>query len=105
MTKKWVYQFDDDDVKNVLRVEPLSVAKYAEDCFLSLGNQRVFMSGTIISPEVFMEELGLSAEETVFLRVCESTFPSQKRPLALSQKGGLMIWNKDAQGIQDDLGD
>ena len=98
--KRWVYQFDDDDVKNVLRVEPLSVSKYAEDCFLSLGNQRVFMSGTIISPEVFMEELGLSPEETIFLRVCESTFPSQKRPLALSQKGGLMIWNKDAQGIQ-----
>ena len=98
--KRWVYQFDDDDVKNVLRVEPLSVSKYAEDCFLSLGKQRIFMSGTIISPEVFMEELGLIPEETVFLKVCESTFPSNKRPLALSQKGGLMIWNKESQGIQ-----
>ncbi len=98
--KKWVYQFDDDGVKNVLRVEPLSVSKYAEDCFLSLGNQRVFMSGTIVSPEVFMEELGLNPDESVYLKITESTFPSAKRPLALSQKGGLMIWNKEAQGIQ-----
>ena len=58
------------------------------------------MSGTIVSPEVFMEELGLNPDESVYLKVTESTFPSKKRPLALSQKGGLMIWNKEAQGIQ-----
>ena len=33
----WVYQFDDDDIRNQLKVEPLSVAEYAEDCFLSLA--------------------------------------------------------------------
>jgi len=98
--KEWVYQFDDDDVRMVLKVEPLSVARYAEGCFLSLGRQRVFMSGTIIDSEVFMAELGLKAEETVFLRVAESTFPKSKRPLAIKRNGGLMIWNKEAQGIQ-----
>jgi len=96
----WVYQFDDDGVRNQLKVEPLSVAKYAEDSFLSLGRQRIFMSGTIVSPDIFMEELGLNADETVYLRVNESTFPVSKRPLAIKRNGGLMIWNKEAQGIQ-----
>ena len=96
----WVYQFDDDEVRSVLRVEPLSVAQYAEDCFLALGRQRVFMSGTIVSAEIFMEELGLEPSDTVFLRVNESTFPAAKRPLAIKKNGGLMIWNREVQGIQ-----
>jgi len=96
----WVYQFDDDDLRNQLKVEPLSVADYAEDCFLSLGRQRIFMSGTIVSDDIFMSELGLNRDETVFLRVNESTFPVSKRPFAIKRNGGLMIWNKESQGIQ-----
>lgn len=96
----WVYQFDDDEVQNQLKVEPLSVADYAEDCFLSLGKQRIFMSGTIVSAEIFMKELGLNPDETVFLRVNESTFPVSKRPFAIKRNGGLMVWNKKSQGIQ-----
>ena len=30
------------------------------------------MSGTIVSPEVFMEELGLNPDESVYLKVTES---------------------------------
>ena len=96
----WVYQFDDDELKNQLKVEPLSVADYAEDCFLSLGKQRIFMSGTIVSDKIFMSELGLNPDDTVFLRVTESTFPVSKRPFAIKRNGGLMIWNKESQGIQ-----
>ena len=98
--KGWVYQFDDDEMKNVLRFEPLSIAEQAQDLFLSLGRQRVFMSGTIISPDIFMEELGLNPNKTAIIRVSNSSFPAKNRPLLTGVKGGLMVYDKRFNGVR-----
>jgi len=98
--KNWVYQFDDDEVRSVIRFEPLSIAEQAHELFLELGTQRIFMSGTIISPDVFMEELGLKKSKTAIIRVSNSSFPAKSRPLLTGVKGGLMVWDKRFNGVR-----
>lgn len=98
--KKWVYQFDDDEMRNVIRFEPLSIAEQAKELFLELGQQRIFMSGTIISPDVFIEELGLKKNRTAIIRVSNSSFPSKSRPLLTGVKGGLMVFDKKFNGVR-----
>lgn len=98
--KGWVYQYDDDEMRNVIRFEPLSIAEQAKELFLELGHQRVFMSGTIISPDVFMEELGLKASRSIVIRVSNSSFPAKSRPLLTGVKGGLMVFDKKFNGVR-----
>tara|TARA_B100001778_G_scaffold334927_1_gene349161 strand:- start:5229 stop:7358 length:2130 start_codon:yes stop_codon:yes gene_type:complete len=98
--KGWVYQFDDDEMKNVLRFEPLSISEQAHELFLKLGKQRVFMSGTIISPDIFMDELGLKPSKTAIIRVSNSSFPAKNRPLLTGVKGGLMVYDKRFNGVR-----
>ena len=98
--KGWVYQFDDDEIRSVIRFEPLSIANQAKELFLELGYQRVFMSGTIISPDVFMDELGLKKSKTIVIRVSNSSFPAKSRPLLTGVKGGLMVFDKKFNGVR-----
>lgn len=98
--KSWVYQFDDDEIRSVIRFEPLSIAEQARELFLELGKQRIFMSGTIISPDVFMSELGLKKSKTAIIRVSNSSFPAKSRPLLTGVKGGLMVWDKRFKGVR-----
>jgi Rad3-related DNA helicase len=98
--KGWVYQYDDDETRSVIRFEPLSIAEQAKELFLELGHQRIFMSGTIISPDIFIEELGLKPSKTIVIRVSNSSFPAKSRPLLTGVKGGLMIFDKKFNGVR-----
>ena len=89
--ENWVYQVDDNNEYPVwVAFKPLNVADYAEELLLGLGQQRIFMSGTILDYEIFGRELGLKADETTFINVEYSPFPEQNRPIYTNIKGGKL---------------
>ncbi|MBP98484.1 hypothetical protein CMK18_21245 [Candidatus Poribacteria bacterium] len=89
--ENWVYQVDDhNDYPMWVAFKPLKVADYSEELLLGLGQQRIFMSGTILDYEIFGRELGLKPDETTFIKVDYSPFPEQNRPIYTHIKGGKL---------------
>ena len=89
--ENWVYQVDDhNEYPTWIAFKPLKVADYSEELLLNLGQQRIFMSGTILDYEIFGRELGLKADETTFIKVDYSPFPEQNRPIYTHIKGGKL---------------
>jgi len=68
--ENWVYQVDDHNEYPIwVAFKPLKVADYSEELLLNLGQQRIFMSGTILDYEIFGRELGLKTDETTYIKV------------------------------------
>ena len=89
--ENWVYQVDDNNEYPIwVAFKPVKVADYSEELLLNLGQQRIFMSGTILDYEIFGRELGLKPEETTFINVEYSPFPEQNRPIYTGIKGGKL---------------
>ncbi len=95
----WVWTKDDEDDPMFVSFKPIEIGEDAESMLLRLGRQRIFMSATIPSPDVFMRELGMNKEKTLFLKVDYSSFPTGNRPIITTIKGGKMSYggrNDDA---------
>ena len=89
--ENWVYQVDEhNEYPTWIAFKPLKVADYSEELLLNLGQQRIFMSGTILDYKIFGRELGLKADETTFIKVDYSPFPEQNRPIYTHIKGGKL---------------
>jgi len=86
--KNWVWQFDNDKDPFKISFKPLKVNEYAEELMLSLGDKRVFLSATILDADTYCNEMGLLPEETAFIRVKYSPFPSINRPILTNYVGG-----------------
>jgi ATP-dependent DNA helicase DinG len=86
--KNWVWQFDNDKDPFKISFKPLKVNEYAEELMLSLGDKRVFLSATILDADTYCNEMGLLPEETAFIRVKYSPFPSINRPILTKYIGG-----------------
>ena len=86
--KNWVWQFDNDKDPFKISFKPLKVNEYAEELMLSLGDKRVFLSATILDADTYCNEMGLLPEETAFIRVKYSPFPSSNRPILTNYIGG-----------------
>ena len=89
----WVWQFDNDQDPFKISFKPIEVSEYAEDLMLSLGNKRIFLSATILDADTFCKELGLNREETAFVRVRYSPFPSKNRPIVTKYQGGNLSYS------------
>jgi Rad3-related DNA helicase len=90
--RNWVWSKDDDEAPTLLKFQPIDIGESAEELFLKLGKQRIFMSATIPSPQVYMEELGLDPEKTFLVKVNYSSFPTGNRPIVTTVTGGKMSY-------------
>ncbi len=91
--KNWVWSADQDDEPTYIKFQPIDIGEAAEDLFFRLGRQRIFMSATIPSPEVYMKELGLESDRTMIISVNYSSFPTGNRPIVTSLTGGKMSYS------------
>ena len=97
----WVWSKDDDDAPTLLKFQPIDIGDSASELFLRLGRQRIFMSATIPSPTVYMEELGLDPEKTLLVKVNYSSFPTGNRPIVTTVTGGKMSYSgRDEKAFQ-----
>jgi ATP-dependent DNA helicase DinG len=60
--------------------QPLEVGAYTSMLF-GAAETVLLMSATVFSKEVFCRTLGIPEEETAFVRVRESSFPAENRPI------------------------
>lgn len=60
--------------------QPLEIRAYTSMLF-GAADTVLLMSATVFSKELFCRTLGIPEEETAFIRVRESSFPSENRPI------------------------
>ena len=89
--ENWVYQIDtQNQIPAWVSFKPLNVSNYADELLLDLGEQRIFLTGTILDYEIFGRELGLEESDTAFVKVHYSPFPEKNRPIYTHIKGGKL---------------
>ena len=73
-----------DSANNLARVAltPLDISDYFES-ILDKGSVSLFMSATILSKDYLCKTTGLSSDKVKFIRIEESDFPVENRPIRL----------------------
>ena len=60
--------------------KPIMITNYAQDQLLNLGKQKLFMSGSILKEDVFVEDLGFSQNNYYSIHF-PTIIPPQQRPI------------------------
>lgn len=76
------YKNDDFFRKTDIKFIPKSVAHVPESLIFQFGERILLMSGTIYDKDDFCRSLGISTEESLFIRI-SSTFPPARRPIVM----------------------
>ncbi len=71
-----------DNKINSIKMEPLDVSKYFIDIF-DKGSLSLLMSATILSKDNLCKSVGLRDDQVKFIRIEESEFPVEHRPIYL----------------------
>jgi Rad3-related DNA helicase len=82
----WVWTLNDGNGRNSVHFKPVKIAKFAEDNLFKHTNKHILISATILDPDKMKNYLGIT-EEVKFLRVHNSNFPVQNRPLFIRAQG------------------
>lgn len=63
-----------------VKISPLEIGKFVRPMF-DVAEKKMFVSATLFDKEVFCKMIGVSPDEASFIRVHESPFPVQNRPI------------------------
>jgi len=77
-----------DQIPGGISFKPLRVDQYAEERLFSHADICLFMSATILDPNLFSKWLGIDPQEVYKIQV-KSTFPASSRPLHLKIVGNM----------------
>jgi ATP-dependent DNA helicase DinG len=93
---EWIFTVEHTEKKKMKRVtfRPLTVSLFAPDSLLRFGEQRIYMSATILDQKSFCRSLGINDETAVFIRV-PSTFPVENRRIYFTDSGFMNKANID----------
>jgi ATP-dependent DNA helicase DinG len=84
--ENWVWTLNTGNGRDSVHFKPVNIAKFAEGNLLRYANKHILMSATILDPDKLKKYLGIE-EEVKFLRVHNSNFPVQNRPLYIRTQG------------------
>jgi Rad3-related DNA helicase len=95
-TVEWIFTVEHTEKLKMKRVtfRPLTVSLFAPDSLLRFGEQRIYMSATILDKKSFCKSLGINDESAVFIRV-PSTFPVENRKIYFTNSGFMNKANID----------
>jgi Rad3-related DNA helicase len=71
---------------NNITFKPILIAKYSREMLLNLGDQNIFMSGSILKEDMFAESLGIDNYVSVDI---PSIIPSENRPIIKKYVGSM----------------
>lgn len=77
-----------DQISEGISFKPLKVDSYAENRLFSHADVCLFMSATILDPELFSKWLGINPDE-VYIKQVKSMFPVSSRPIHLKIVGNM----------------
>jgi len=93
---EWVFTVERTEKLKMKKVifKPLTINLFAPDCLLNYGEQRLYMSATILDKKSFCHSLGINCDEAAFIRV-PSTFPAKNRKIFFTNSGFMNLANID----------
>lgn len=86
----WIAQ--KEDYSGNISFKPIQVRDYSKHYLLSMADQKIFMSGSFLKPDVFAEDLGLDSYELVEI---PSVIPPENRPIIKEYIGSMSSRNID----------
>jgi len=93
---EWIFTIEKTQKLKMKKIvfRPLTVDMFGVDTLFRFGEQRLYLSATILDKNSFCRSLGLNADEAVFIRV-PSTFPVQNRKIYFTNSGFMNMANID----------
>jgi len=93
---EWVFTQEKTHKFKMKRIvfRPLTVDIFANDALLSYGEQKLYMSATILDKKSFCKSLGIDHTQAEFIRV-KSTFPPENRRIYFTNTGFMNLANID----------
>jgi Rad3-related DNA helicase len=93
-TVEWVFTVEKTEKLKMKRIafRPLTIDMFAPDCLLKYGQQRLYLSATILDKKSFCHSLGIEPDEAAFIRV-PSTFPAENRKIFFTNSGYMNMAN------------
>jgi Rad3-related DNA helicase len=90
----WIFEKDLDQFGNTkFLVEPIWAGQYLNDLFWKKYDHVIFMSGTILNPNLFSKIMGLGSQEYTYLSL-PCPFDAKKRPVVYLKYGKMSFYNK-----------
>jgi Rad3-related DNA helicase len=93
-SRNWVFEKDlDKNGKTKILVEPIWANIYLKKMFWNLYDHVIFMSGTILNPEMMSFLMGLEKEDSSYLAL-PCPFDAEKRPIIYAKFGKMSYHEK-----------
>lgn len=93
-SRNWVFEKDlDNNGKTKILVEPIWANLYLKQMFWDLYDHVIFMSGTILNPDMMSFLMGIEKEETSYLAL-PCPFDAEKRPIIYAKFGKMSYHEK-----------
>lgn len=83
--------YDKTKIKDV-RIYPIESGKYIRP-ILDIAEKKIFISATLFDKEVFCRMIGVPSEKVKFIRITESPFPVENRPIYSLNLGQMSYKN------------
>lgn len=83
--------YDKTKIKDV-RIYPIEAGKYIRP-ILDIAEKKLFISATILDKEVFCKIIGVHSDKVKFIRINESPFPVENRPIYAWNLGQMSYKN------------
>lgn len=83
--------YDKTKIKDV-RIYPIESGKYIRP-ILDIAEKKIFISATLFDKEVFCKMIGVPSEKVKFIRITESPFPVENRPIYSLNLGQMSYKN------------
>lgn len=90
---EWVCNFVKKDSYSAIELKPIYIRKYFHPLISSRANKILMMSATILSDDIMRDSLGISRDDSAFLRM-DSIFDRDKRPIYCQPVGKLSFKHK-----------
>jgi len=93
-SRNWVFEKDlDKNGKTKILVEPIWANLYLKKMFWNLYDHVIFMSGTILNPDMMSFLMGLEKEDSSYLAL-PCPFDAEKRPIIYAKFGKMSYHEK-----------
>ena len=97
-SNNWVfnvnYKYPNEEKRTYVTFKPIEIQEYTDILFGKVQH-KLIMSGSILKPDLFVNELGLDIDDFAYIEI-PSIVPIERRPIIRSYVGSMSVRNFDS---------